>query len=244
MHRFFYAHSVLIHQSVDLTALFHQLYTVLRLQAGAQIVLLDDQGQEFLVEIQQLTRERAQGLVLAKQAASREPAVQLTLYQCSLKADKFEWVLQKGTELGVACFVPVISERSIVRPAEALLKKYKRWQSILREAAEQCGRGRVPTLATPLNWPEAVEQAVGLRLLPWEAHASSAGSLRDCLTTQTAATTLNVLIGPEGGIAPAEVELASRAGWQVVSLGARILRSETAALASITLIMANWGELG
>jgi 16S rRNA (uracil1498-N3)-methyltransferase len=73
-----------------------------------------------------------------------EPFHRLTLYQCSLKADKFEWILQKGTELGVSVFVPVISQRSVVRPESALLKKYDRWHTILREAAEQCGRGRLP----------------------------------------------------------------------------------------------------
>jgi 16S rRNA (uracil1498-N3)-methyltransferase len=125
-----------------------------------------------------------------------------------------------------------------------LLKKYDRWQSILREAAEQCGRGRIPTLAAPLEWDVAVNQAQGVRLLPWEAAKTAQVSLGDWLTAQPDEAKLNLLIGPEGGIAPAEVEVAQAAGWQVVSLGPRILRAETAALASITITMAKRGEMG
>ena len=110
--------------------------------------------------------------VVAAQPCLAEPREFLTLYQCSLKQDKFEWVLQKGTELGVSRFVPVISERSIVRPAEVLLKKYKRWQAIVREASEQCRRGRIPEIAVPLTWDAAVAGAEGMRLLPSERRAS------------------------------------------------------------------------
>ncbi len=244
MHRFFYPHPLLVGQTVDLFVLVHQLHAVLRLQAGDQITLLDRQGNEFLTEIRQLARDQAQGLVLQQQQAKGEPAVQLTLYQCSLKADKFEWVLQKGTELGVTRFVPVISQRSIVRPAAALLKKYDRWQSILREAAEQCGRGRVPVLEEPLGWAAATQQAQGLRVLPWEASGDRHASLVRYLKDQVGVTAINLLIGPEGGIAPDEVGMASAHGWQVVSLGPRILRAETAAIASVTIVMANLGELG
>ncbi|MCX6049925.1 MAG: 16S rRNA (uracil(1498)-N(3))-methyltransferase [Chloroflexi bacterium] len=242
--RFFYPHSLLVGQTIDLLGLVHQLHAVLRLQTGAQIILLDRQGNEFLTEIRQLARDQAQGFILQQQPSRGEPAVELTLYQCSLKADKFEWVLQKGTELGVARFVPVISQRSIVRPESALLKKYERWQSILREAAEQCGRGRVPVLAAPLGWDVAVKQAQGLRVLPWEASDDQHPSLVHYLAPQTVVTALNVLIGPEGGLAPDEVAVACAYGWQVVSLGPRILRAETAAIASIAVIMANLGELG
>lgn len=245
MHRFFYPHALpAAGQIVDLLGLYHQLHTVLRLPAGTQITLLDNQGNEFLTEIRQLTRDQAQGFVISQQPAAGEPVARLTLYQCSLKADKFEWVLQKGTELGIARFVPVISQRSIVRPAAALLKKYERWQSILREAAEQCGRGRVPVLAEPLGWDVAIKQAQGVRLMPWEASGDQAAPLVDCLREPQDAIDVNVLIGPEGGLAPDEVAVALEAGWQVVSLGPRILRAETAAIASMTIIMAKLGELG
>jgi 16S rRNA (uracil1498-N3)-methyltransferase len=244
LQRFFLAHvPIQVGHGVDLTALTHQLSTVLRLQPGTQIALLDGQGSEFVVEIQRLGRTGAQGLVLSQQLASGEPSVQLTLYQCSLKADKFEWVLQKGTELGVARFVPVISQRSIVRPAAALLKKYDRWQAILREAAEQCGRGQVPTLAEPLTWDAAILDAQGIRLLPWEMHGENRQSLHAGLARHVVGQPVNLLVGPEGGIAPVEADVAAAAGWQLVSLGPRILRAETAALASITIVMNRLGQM-
>jgi 16S rRNA (uracil1498-N3)-methyltransferase len=166
------------------------------------------------------------------------------LYQCSLKADKFEWVLQKGTELGVAHFVPVISERSVVRPATALLKKYDRWQTILREAAEQSGRGSIPELAAPLDWSTAIQQGGELRLLPWEEAASVDCRLQiaDLLQPPTPHI-ISLLIGPEGGITREEATLAQAAGWQIVSLGPRILRAETAALVGITLVMEHLQQL-
>lgn len=245
MHRFFLTETkFVVGEIVDLAPIARQLHSVLRLQTGAQIVLVDGLGNYFLVELQQIARDRTLGLVLQQQPVTSEPVVQLTLYQCSLKADKFEWILQKGTELGVVRFVPVISERSIVRPAEALLKKYERWQSILREAAEQCGRGRIPNLVPPVRWSDAIQQATGLRLLPWEERAGHSNSLQQCLSDHPQINQVNLLIGPEGGVTGDEVKLAERAGWQVVSLGPRILRAETAALAGITLILARYGEFG
>jgi 16S rRNA (uracil1498-N3)-methyltransferase len=199
-------------------------------------------------------------LILSVRTPATEPSIGLTLYQCSLKGDKFEWVLQKGTELGVTCFVPVVSAHSIVRPAAALRKKYARWQAILREAAEQSGRVQVPTLAEPLSFAQAVEEARGVRLLPYEAAADDAAlpSLSAAVETlhcnvstlgegEEAVETLHcnvstgvaLLIGPEGGFAPEEVVLARRTGWQIVTLGPRILRAETAALAAVAVIIAH-----
>ena len=239
MHRFFLDSSPLIvGQTVALTPLAHQLYLVLRLPVGAQITLLDNSGDEFLTSIEQLTAKTGQGLVLARQPAPGEPPLHLTLYQCSLKADKFEWVLQKATELGVARFVPVISQRSVVRPAAALLSKYDRWLTILREAAEQSGRGRIPVLEAPQSWQQAIHHASGLRLLPWEAAGSTMPSLHSAIPHSALRTPhFSLLIGPEGGITPEEAAAAQAAGWQLVGLGPRILRAETAALAAITLVM-------
>lgn len=247
MHRFFFTEQPLhIEQCVDLQPLCHQLSSVLRLTTSTEICLLDGQGNEYIVALQTVTRQTANGVVLAVRRATGEPTKQLTLYQCSLKADKFEWVLQKGVELGVSRFVPVISERSIVRPAAALLKKYGRWRAILREAAEQCGRARIPTLDAPLGWAEAAIQAQGLRLLPWEAAAEEmAPSLGEALASQSAVGygAVNLAIGPEGGLTQSEVAVAREAGWRLVSLGPRTLRAETAALCAVTIALDRLGEL-
>lgn len=245
LHRFFLPNEQLqVGRLVDLTPLLHQLRLVLRLRPGEQLHLLDGQGSEFIAEVHQLDQRQAHGLILSQQPAGGEPPFPLILYQCSLKADKFEWVLQKGTELGVTTFVPVISERSVVRPAEALLKKYERWQTILREAAEQCGRGIIPVLAPPVSWSTAIAQAHGLRFVPWEE--ATAGDLglqlaNDVSRSSVGQQAINLLIGPEGGITKNEMDVAQSAGWQIVSLGPRILRAETAALVSVTMVMAYRG---
>ncbi len=150
--RFFVPGPLAAGATVALDQLAPQLAQVLRMGAGDELVLLDGSGQEFRARLAAIDRRRATAQVIEVRACPAEPALHLTLYQCSLKADKFEWVLQKGTELGVSRFVPVIAERSIVRPAAALLGKYARWEAIVREAAEQCGRGRVPEIAPPLDW--------------------------------------------------------------------------------------------
>lgn len=241
LQRFFLTQQpITVGQPINLEEVHHQLQVVLRLQPGAQFVILDGQGRAFQVELVTLTRKAASGRVLAAAPCSAEPTAQVTLYQCTLKADKFEWILQKGTELGVTRFVPVISQRSIVRPAATILKKYERWQAILREAAEQCGRGRLPTLAPPLDWHEAIQQAQGVRLLPWEGQNTTAITIKAAVTQAAIDTnpkSVALLIGPEGGIAHEEATAAQAQGWQLISLGSRILRAETAALTSIVLAL-------
>lgn len=235
MHRFFFDGPLAVGATVQVDALAQQLAQVLRMQAGDEVVLLDGSGQEFRSRITHLDRRAAAVEVLAATLCAAEPRRLLTLYQCSLKQDKFEWVLQKGTELGVSRFVPVIGERSIVRPAAALLGKYARWQAIVREAAEQCGRARVPQIAPPCTWQEAAAAAHGLRLLPWEGAPGAPTlyiTLQENLPDQDSTS---ILIGPEGGITEQEARLASTYGWQIVSLGPRILRAETAALAAVAL---------
>jgi len=235
VHRFFVDGPLSVGTTVQVNALAQQLAHVLRMQVGDEIVLLDGSGQEYHSRIAQLDRRVAAVEVVGAQTCLAEPRQILTLYQCSLKQDKFEWVLQKGTELGASRFVPVISERSIVRPAAALLGKYPRWQAIVREAAEQCGRARVPQIAPPCEWQEAVAEAHGLRLLPWEG-AQEESALHAMLQNELQNhSNISILIGPEGGITTPEACLASAQGWQIVSLGPRILRAETAALAVIAL---------
>lgn len=247
MHRFFVLDTPLaVGRRVDLPSLAHQLRQVLRAAAGDRIILLDGDGHAYLAEIVELTHKQAAATILEATATAPEPAMPVTLYQAALKGDRMEWVLQKATELGVARFVPVISARTIIRPAAAIVRKYPRWQAIVREAAEQCGRSRLPALLPPLTWPEAIRQGEGVRLLPWEdigAGKPLRAALQTALAQSPAPPAISLLIGPEGGFTGDEVTGAAQAGWSPVSLGPRILRAETAAIVATTLVMAAAGAL-
>lgn len=226
---------------VDLTPISHQLRRVLRLDAGAVITLLDGSGAAFPTRIESLASGEAAGTVLRSAAALGEPSVELTLYQCVPKGDRFTWILQKGTEIGVTRFAPVISSRTVVRPAERLLAKYERWRAIVREAAEQSRRGRIPVIEEPLHWAEALERVRGLGLFAWE---EADGNRANWQTRAADSTAVSLLVGPEGGIAKEEAAAAQAMGWLPVSLGPRVLRSETAAIAAAALVMHLAGELG
>lgn len=245
MHRFFLLQTTLDPGApVDLTPIAHQLRTVLRLEPGDQILLLDGSGAAFPTQIQSLDRSQAWGRVLSREAVHTEPRRPLFIYQAMLKADKFEWILQKGTEIGVSGFAPVISRRTVVRPAEKVRRKFPRWQTILREAAEQSERGVIPRLDGPYDWPAVLGQGEGVRLLLYAAERERSVGLVQALAGIDPLTPVSLLLGPEGGFSPEEAEEAQAAGWRVASLGPRILRAETAALVAATLVLHQSGDLG
>lgn len=228
-------------RQVDLAPISHQLRNVLRLERGSMITLLDGSGAAYPTRIESLDAGKAEGRVVARQPVSSEPGMELTLFQCVLKRERFEWVLQKGTELGVSRFVPVISSRTVVRPAARLLSKYQRWGAIVREAAEQSRRGRLPAVEDPLHWDEALEQGAGLRLLAWEEACGDSSGLHPGIA---GAREVSVLVGPEGGISREEATAATERGWRPLSLGPRVLRAETAAVAASTIVLHLAGALG
>lgn len=233
-----------VDEIVSLAPIHRQLHSVLRVQPGVQIIVLDNEGQERLMEILSVERRDTTARVAEIRPAPAEPAVAVTLYQCLLKTDKFEWILQKATELGVAAIVPVSSQRTVVRLGTALSNKQMRWDAIVREAAEQSGRGNLPLVAPATLFAEAVASASGTRLLPWEEGEANPGPLAALGQIKEPVEQVSILIGPEGGLEAAEVQQAIDAGWQVVTLGNRILRAETAALAALSVVTAALGELG
>lgn len=223
----------------------HQIKTVLRLQAGDEIIVLDNSGQEWRVRLITVGRPALQGEIVGQQPARGEPALQITLYQGTLKGQKFEWVLQKGTELGISRFTPVVCRRSVVNKSSQVMEKYPRWEQIIQEAAEQSRRGRLPELTPPLVLAEAVRQ-VGestspgsVALMPWE---EASGSSLKTILTQANPRQIAVFIGPEGGFAPEEAALAQAAGVRLVKLGPRILRAETAGLAVCAALLYELGQ--
>jgi 16S rRNA (uracil1498-N3)-methyltransferase len=176
------------------------------------------------------------GEAVAKRPSPNEPAIQLTLYQALMKRDKFEWVLQKGTEIGVTHFVPLVTQRSLVQDIDIKESKQLRWQKILTEAAEQSGRGCIPTLHPPQTLAEALAAHPAQRgLIAWEE--AEGLTIRGALAGGERPSQISLFIGPEGGFAAEEVAAAQVAGIQAITLGKRILRAETAALVASALIL-------
>jgi 16S rRNA (uracil1498-N3)-methyltransferase len=246
MHRFFVPAAWLEKADVTITGpLVHRLRNVLRLAHGAHVILLDNSGWEHEVEIVEVTSQRIESRVVHKSLATAEPRTKITLYQALLKLNKFEWVLQKSTELGLVGFVPVITERCIIGSLEDVSKtKIERWWRILMEAAEQSGRGRLPTLRPPAMFPNACEDAArgGLTLIPWEEEKEQ--NLRSVLQgAERPPFSINLFIGPEGGFTPAELVQAQRYGAIPITLGPRILRAETAGLVAAAAILHELGDL-
>ena len=253
MNRFFVPPTSIQGNQVALTgSITHQIRNVLRLVPGDSIVVLDDSGWEYEVHLTSVEPTQATGEVSSKVLGRTEPRAKITLYQSLLRGDRFEWVLQKGTELGVVEFVPVVSDRCVVGSVDAVSKvKFERWQRIILEAAEQSQRSRLARLQMPLLFPQACERArrSDLALLPWEEEQSR--TLRFMLsdwnalpmTTQGKTVvsrrpfSISLFVGPEGGFAPREVDQARRYGIAPVTLGPRILRAETAALAAVTMVL-------
>jgi 16S rRNA (uracil1498-N3)-methyltransferase len=242
LHRFFISPSYINSPIINLDGeTAHQIRTVLRLRPGDEIVVLDNSGLEWQVRLTEVSKNKVQGQITAQKPVQGEPAVQLILHQGTLKGQKFEWILQKGTELGVSGFVPVVCQRSVVRDPEALGKKEKRWQQIIREAAEQSGRGKLPHLEQARSFTEAIQhaQSKGVILMPWEE--ASGVTLKQALV-EAQGDSIALFIGPEGGFTSDEAVLAEQAGATLITLGPRILRAETAGLAVCAAILYEMDE--
>ncbi len=265
-HRFFVPAEWLRSDPIEITGgLAHQIADVLRLRPGEQIVLLDNSGWEYRVELIRVASLQARGILRGKSLATREPRTKITLYQALLKGDHFEYVLQKGTELGVIEFVPLICDRCVVATMSQASAKLARYQRIILEAAEQCGRAKFPALRPAILFRQACEQNAGrgLSLIPWEGERVQ--SLKGIIGERAASASkearegqgsvsrpglrprpfsVSLFIGPEGGFCPEEVSWAQRYGIVPVSLGPRILRAETAGLAATAAILYEFGDLG
>ncbi|HEY1291499.1 MAG TPA: RsmE family RNA methyltransferase [Chloroflexota bacterium] len=235
-HRFWVAAEQLAGERVRFTdEQARQLQHVLRLRAGDEVRVFDGKTRvDRLVRL----REDFEGLIVGEAPQAPEPRTCLVVYPALLQRDKFELVLQKLTELGVSAIAPVLTARSLVREAPDE-RRVTRWRAILREAAEQCGRGVVPELLPAAPLAKALENAAGRLVMASVSERCQAlpAALAD-LPQQVA-----LFVGPEGGFTPEEVRCAREAGASVVTLGPRVLRAETAALLAAGLVLYELGDL-
>jgi len=218
------------------------IFRVLRLRRGDLVIAVSPDGCEYRAELRAVAKDRVHAGILSRQQATSEPTVCVTLVQALGKGEKMDLIVQKATELGVGRIVPMFTERCVVRlDGERTRVRLSRWQQIARSAAAQCQRALVPQVTEIHPWPAAI-QVPGPKLLAWEGECAQ--GLKETLPHFAAVSSLAIFVGPEGGFAPRELDEALAAGLRPVSLGPRILRTETAALALLTTIMYELGDLG
>jgi 16S rRNA (uracil1498-N3)-methyltransferase len=207
----------------------HHLTHVLRIGVGERVMLFDGSGIEGLSELTASADGVVEVVVRELRASGTEPPVSVILAAAVPKGDRFGWLVEKATEMGVQRLVPLITERAVVLPGEGKLEKMRR---TIVEASKQCGRSRLMELDTPLHWSQFVAREVS-RSRSWVAHPE--GEPLEAIRDRTSGPIV-AAVGPEGGFTDAELELALQAGAKLVSLGPRILRIETAAIALAALL--------
>ena len=232
----------------------HHLAHVRRLRPGDTFTAIDPDGLEHDVVISAIDRRHVVGEIAASRLGEAETRLRITLHQAVPRGKRFPLILQKCTELGVARFVPMLTEHTVVEVSEgSVAQRLERWTKIVREACKQCGRASCPQVSAPLTWKQALDD--------WRA-ASMPGVLfherlaqdeqrrpaRDILAQFAearvrAADNQALFIGPEGGFAPAEVQSGLAAGLTEAPLGARVLRVETAAIVAVALCLYEAGDI-
>jgi len=216
----------------------HHLSKVLRMQAGRELVLFNGSGGEFAATINEVTKKNVIALVAEHSSENRESPLQLELAIGISRGERFEWVLQKATELGVTRITPLVTERTEVKTnGDRQGKMLDRWQHIIISACEQCQRNLLPELAAPVHLNEWFPQVNSdLRFVLHHRDSKT-------LPTEQKPQSITLLIGPEGGLSESEIALAQQHNFNALTLGPRVLRTETAPVAAISLVQYLWGDL-
>ena len=212
----------------------HHLVRVRRHRQGEVVEVIDGAGNWYQVRIESLGRDEVGARILDHQQGRGESPVRLTLAAALVKGQRFDFLIEKATELGVAELVPLLTERGVVRPGSE--HKPARWDHLARAALKQCGRSRLPIITAPAGLGEVVGAGVGDGQQVLLAVPTGGETLRSCLEARRAGRVL-LAVGPEGGFSPAEVAEARRQGARVFSWGNRVLRSETAGMVLAALVL-------
>lgn len=216
----------------------HYLLRVLRLKPGDALVLFNGDGYEYNAILEQPTKKQATVRLRNRQSPQRESPLHIEIGQGVARGERMDFVLQKSVELGVNCITPLWTKRSQVQlDDKRLAKRLTHWHGVVHSACEQSGRVRVPALQTPLDldtWLATPKDGLNLVLSP-----HSGMTLKDLQPEKR----VRVLVGPEGGLEDSEINAAEANGFHTVRLGPRILRTETASLATLTALQTLWGDL-
>lgn len=218
----------------------NHIKNVLRMECGEELMICDGTGMQYTCVISDFPAGEVLLSVLKAEKASTELPVRLKLYQGLPKKDKMELIIQKAVELGAVEIIPVMTKRCIVKLEDDKkeAKKLERWQAIAESAAKQSGRGMIPTVGRVVNYKEAIKKASseGMALIPYEM-AEGMKTLKEAAGKASEQQVISVFIGPEGGFEESEVEFARENGVIPVSLGKRILRTETAGFTTLSILM-------
>lgn len=246
MRRFFIDENAIRDTAAVITGnLFCHMSRVLRLKIGTRVLLSDGIGRRHVGVIESIAKEN---LVIRLEESSSEPerptGPRITLYQGLPKGSKMEFILQKCTELGVDSLAPFVAGRSIAQlPQDRGAERLGRWRRIVAEAARQSNRTAIPELRPVMNFTELLASAdQTVKLLLWEEE--KANRLKSVLGSLPLPDSVAIMVGPEGGLSEDEVAAASRAGFIPVTLGSRILRTETAGIALLAVLQFYWGDMG
>lgn len=242
MHRFFVDKGNILNANesilIDGSDVNH-IKNVLRLNIGDEILISDGCGTDYMCEISSISNESVSADIKDVLKNQAELPVRITLFQGMPKADKLELIIQKAVELGATEIVPVMTKRSVVKVDEKKAsKKLERYNGIAEAAGKQSGRGTVPIVSEFMSFKQAIEYAktMDMTIIPYE-EAIGIEYSKEVIKSIYGNKSLGIFIGPEGGFAKEEVDMAIAAGAKVITLGNRILRTETAGLAVLSIIM-------
>jgi 16S rRNA (uracil1498-N3)-methyltransferase len=250
MHRFFVdkkniledQKSIVIHDMEDVK----HINKVLRLIEGEKLEICDGNNKEYITEIIAIEKSKIYLEILETREGKTEPNIEVTLFQAIPKSTKMDIIIQKCTEVGIKSIIPIFTERTVVqlKDKKSQEKKVERWQKIANEAAKQCKRGMIPQIGLPITFHDMLQAVTqyDLSVIPYEKEACR--GLKKLFAGRKNIKKVAIMIGPEGGFEESEIAQAKEADMIPITLGPRILRTETAGLVTLSIFMYEIGDLG
>jgi 16S rRNA (uracil1498-N3)-methyltransferase len=246
MHKFFVDCSSVVEDTIVITGDdVNHITKVLRLRQNEKVQISNGQGMEYICSIEELNKKDVQCKIIESFKNTTEAPLSITLFQGLPKAQKMEFIIQKCVEIGIREIQPVITKRVVVKvDGKDITGKLERWQRIAEEAAKQSNRGIIPRILPPISFQEALEKltSMDMSVVPYEKENSR--GLKKVLREENVVKNIGVLIGPEGGFDEQEIEDCLDSKIIPVTLGPRILRTETAGFVAATIILYELGDMG
>jgi len=244
MPKFFIQKSNLFQNSLEITGQdAYHIAKVLRMREGEKLVVVDEEKTEYVTVIKSIGKNSVCTEILCFAKNDQEPEVDITLFQGIPKQAKMESIIQKSVEIGARAIIPVMTERTVIKMDGTDSNKLSRWRKIAKEAAKQCQRGIIPLVENPVTYTHIVSMIskYDLIILPYEKELNT--KISQCIKAKESIRNACVIIGPEGGFTEQEVKIAMQQGAIPVNLGARMLRTETASIVALTLLMHELGQM-